>query len=35
MKLSEERYPNVPYWLDTGNRYQCCIEMLEQFRRDL
>lgn len=34
-EIAEERYPNVPYWLDTGNRYQCCIEMLEQFRKDL
>ena len=34
-EIAEERYPNVPYWLDTGNRYQCCMEMLEHFRKDL
>lgn len=34
-EIAEERYPDVPYWLDTGNRYQCCMAMLEQFRKDL
>lgn len=34
-EIAEERYPNVPYWLDTGNRYQCCMEMLAHFRKDL
>ena len=34
-KIAEEKYPNIPYWLDTGNRYQCCMEMLEHFRKDL
>jgi hypothetical protein len=34
-EIAQERYPNVPYWLDTGNRYQCCMEMLEHFRNDL
>ena len=34
-KIAEEKYPDVPYWLDTGNRYQCCMEMLEHFRKDL
>ena len=34
-EIAKEKYPDVPYWLDTGNRYQCCIEMLEQFRKDL
>jgi len=34
-EIAEERYPNIPYWLDTGNRYQCCMEMLEHFRKDL
>ena len=34
-EIAEERYPNVPYWLDTGNRYQCCMEMLAHFKKDL
>ena len=34
-EIAEERYPNVPYWLDTGNRYQCCMEMLAHFGKDL
>lgn len=34
-EIAQEKYPNVPYWLDTGNRYQCCMEMLEHFRKDL
>lgn len=34
-EIAEERYPNIPYWLDTGNRYQCCMEMLAHFRKDL
>ena len=34
-KIAEEKYPDVPYWLDTGNRYQCCMEMLAHFRKDL
>ena len=34
-EIAEERYPNVPYWLDTGNRYQCCMEMLAHFRKDI
>lgn len=34
-KIAQEKYPDVPYWLDTGNRYQCCMEMLEHFRKDL
>ena len=34
-KIVEEKYPDVPYWLDTGNRYQCCMEMLAHFRKDL
>jgi len=34
-EIAEERYPDVPYWLDTGNRYQCCMEMLAHFRKDL
>ena len=33
--IAEEKYPDVPYWLDTGNRYQCCMEMLAHFRKDL
>ena len=33
--IAKEKYPDVPYWLDTGNRYQCCMEMLEHFRKDL
>lgn len=34
-EIAQEKYPDVPYWLDTGNRYQCCIEMLAHFRKDL
>ena len=34
-EIAQEKYPNVPYWLDTGNRYQCCMEMLAHFRKDL
>lgn len=34
-KIAEEKYPDIPYWLDTGNRYQCCMEMLAHFRKDL
>jgi len=34
-EIAEERYPNVPYWSDTGNRYQCCMEMLAYFRKDI
>lgn len=34
-EIAQERYPNIPYWLDTGNRYQCCMEMLAHFRKDL
>ena len=34
-EIAEEKYPDVPYWLDTGNRYQCCMEMLAHFRKDL
>ena len=34
-KIAEEKYPDVPYWLATGNRYQCCMEMLAHFRKDL
>lgn len=34
-KIAEEKYPDVPYWLDTGNRYQCCMEMLAHFKKDL
>ena len=33
--IAKEKYPDVPYWLDTGNRYQCCMEMLAHFRKDL
>lgn len=34
-EIAQEKYPDVPYWLDTGNRYQCCMEMLAHFRKDL
>ena len=34
-EIAQEKYPNIPYWLDTGNRYQCCMEMLAHFRKDL
>lgn len=34
-EIAQEKYPEVPYWLDTGNRYQCCMEMLAHFRKDL
>ena len=34
-EIAEEKYPDVPYWLDTGNRYQCCMEMLAHFRKEL
>ena len=34
-EIAKEKYPNIPYWLDTGNRYQYCMEMLAHFRKDL
>ena len=34
-EIAQEKYPDIPYWLDTGNRYQCCMEMLDHFRKDL
>lgn len=34
-EIVEEKYPGVDYWIDTGNRIQACIAMLEQFRKDL
>ena len=34
-EIAQEKYPDVPYWLDTGNRYQCCMEMLAHFRKDI
>ena len=34
-EIAQEKYPDIPYWLDTGSRVQACIAMLEQFRKDL
>ena len=34
-QIAKEKYPDVPYWIDTGNRSQVAYAMLETFERDL
>lgn len=34
-EIAEEKYPNIEYWIDTGSRLNCALEMLETFRKDL
>ena len=34
-EIAEEKYPHVPYWIDTGSRLNVAIAMLEQFKRDI
>lgn len=34
-KIAGEKYPEVDVWCDTGSRWNACMAMLEQFRKDL
>lgn len=34
-EIAKEKYPDVPYWCDTGSRWNVCMAMLEQFKRDI
>ena len=34
-EIAEEKYPNIEYWIDTGSRLNCALEMLETFKKDL
>ena len=34
-KIADEKYSDVPYWIDTGSRLNVALAMLEQFKRDI
>ena len=34
-KIADEKYPDVPYWVDTGSRLNVALAMLEQFKTDI
>ena len=34
-EIAMEKYPDVPYWCDTGSRWNSAMAMLETFKRDL
>ena len=34
-EIAEEKYPNIPYWIDTGSRWNTCMAMLDTFQKDL
>jgi hypothetical protein len=34
-EIAKEKYPNTEYWIDTGSRLNCALEMLDTFKRSL
>lgn len=34
-KIADEKYSDVPYWVDTGSRLNVALAMLEQFKTDI
>lgn len=34
-KIADEKYSDVPYWIDTGSKLNIALAMLEQFKRDI
>lgn len=34
-EIAKEKYPNTPYWIDTGSRWNVCRAMLDRFEQDL
>ena len=34
-EIAKEKYPNMPYWIDTGSRWNVCMTMLDRFEQDL
>lgn len=34
-KIADEKYSDVPYWIDTGSRLNVALAMLEQFKKDI
>ena len=34
-EIANKKYPNTPYWCDTGSRWNVCMAMLEEFEKDL
>ena len=34
-KIADEKYSDVPYWIDTGSRLNVALAMLEQFKTDI
>ena len=34
-EIAKEKYPDIPYWCDTGSRWNVCMAMLEQFKKDI
>lgn len=34
-EIAQEKYPDVEYWIDTGSRLNCALEMLDTFKRNL
>lgn len=34
-KIAKDKYPDIPYWCDTGSRWNVCMAMLDRFRRDI
>ena len=33
--IAEKKYPNVPYWCDTGSRWNVCMAILDRLERDV
>ena len=34
-QIAKDKYPDVEYWTDTGNRIDCAYAMLRTFENDL
>lgn len=33
--IAKLKYPETKVWIDTGSRWNACMAMLEQFRKDI
>ena len=35
IEIADKKYPNMPYWVDIGSRWNVCMAMLDRFEQDL